>query len=81
MRDMVHNMLVQAANRGEIREDLDLDAVTRILNTLTIAVYDSQILPYLNDYFQVTGEDVSMERILDSLIDFIINGLGNNPKP
>jgi AcrR family transcriptional regulator len=75
MREIMHRMLARAMERGEIREDVDLEAVTRVINALMIAVGDSQIMPYLNIYFQVTDDDVPPERLLEVLLDFILRGV------
>jgi AcrR family transcriptional regulator len=75
MRQIMHRILTRAVERGEIREEVDLEAVTRIINALMIAVGDSQIMPYLNIYFQVTDDEVPPERLLDALIDFILRGI------
>ncbi len=48
MREIVLDMLTQAQKRGEIRNDIDLEATARLIHALTITVGDSQILPYLN---------------------------------
>lgn len=76
LRDMVHDMLVGAAERGEIRDDVDLEATTRIIHALTIAVGDGQLLPYLNTYFQVVDEDVSPERVMEAMLDLLMRGIG-----
>jgi AcrR family transcriptional regulator len=76
LRGIVHEMLVHAIQRGEVRADIDLEATSRVLNALIIAVGDSQILPYLNTYFQVTSEEVPPERILNALIALVMNGIG-----
>jgi AcrR family transcriptional regulator len=78
LRQMVVDMLAQAAERGEIREDVDIEATARIIHALTIAVGDSQLLPYLNIYFQVIDEDgdVSPERALEALTGLILEGIG-----
>jgi AcrR family transcriptional regulator len=78
LRQMVADMLAQAAARGEIREDVDIEATARIIHALTIAVGDSQLLPYLNTYLQVTDEDedVSPERTLEALTALILEGVG-----
>jgi AcrR family transcriptional regulator len=75
MQGIIHDILTHAAERGEIRADIDLDAITRVVNTLLIAVGDSQIMPYLNTYFQVTDDEVSPERLLEALLDFILHGI------
>ncbi|MBN1992454.1 MAG: TetR/AcrR family transcriptional regulator [Anaerolineae bacterium] len=75
MRQMMHNILARAVERGEIRADVDLAATARVINALMIAVGDSQIMPYLNTYFQVTDDEVSPERLLEALLDFILRGI------
>jgi len=76
MRETLQEILKQAVVRGEIRADLDLEAMTRIVNSLTIAISDSQLLPYLNTYFQVSDDSVPPERIMAALVEFILRGIG-----
>jgi AcrR family transcriptional regulator len=76
LRDMVGEMLAQAAERGEIRDDVDLEAVTRLVHAQTIVAGDSQLLPYLNTYFQVVGDDVPSERMLEALTALVVRGIG-----
>jgi hypothetical protein len=78
LREMVHDMLTQAAKRGEIRDDVDLEAATRVIHALTIAVGDSQLLPYLNTYLQVSDEDISPERALEAMVSLILHGIGKD---
>jgi AcrR family transcriptional regulator len=78
LREMVHDILALAAERGEIRDDVDLEATTRVVHALTIAVGDSQLLPYLNTYFQVSDEDVSPERVLEATVSLILRGIIGN---
>jgi hypothetical protein len=40
-----------------------------------IVVGDSQLFPYLNNYFQITDEELTSQRILDTLVPFILKGL------
>lgn len=75
MRQMVHDMLAAGQARGEVRPDLDLDAVTRLVHALLIAVGDAQLLPYLNTYFQVIEPGQSPESLLEALLDFVFNGI------
>jgi AcrR family transcriptional regulator len=75
MRKIVFEMLEGAVQRGEIRPEVDLDAASRLINGLMIVVGDSQLLPYLNTYFQITDDKVSQEHILESLVSFILKGL------
>ncbi len=69
-------MLAQAVQRGEIRPDVDGEAASRIVNALFIAIGDSQLLPYLNTYFQVSDESLSRERANTALVKFILRGIG-----
>lgn len=75
MRETLHDILRQAAARGEIRSDIDLEATARVVHALTVAVGDSQLLPYLNAYFQVNDEDMPPERTADALINLILHGI------
>jgi AcrR family transcriptional regulator len=77
LHEMVHEILTHAVERGEVRGDIDLDATARVVHALTIAVGDSQLLPYLNAYFQVSDGDVSPERALEATVSLILHGLGN----
>jgi TetR/AcrR family transcriptional regulator len=76
MRSIVHEMLAKAIERGEVRSDIDLEATTRAVNAAMIAVGDSQLLPYLNNYFQVTDRKVSAQRVTDALVALILRGIG-----
>ena len=69
-------MLTQAIERGEVRPDIDLETTSRILHALTIAVGDSQLLPYLNTYFQVYDETTPADKAAETMFDLVLNGIG-----
>jgi TetR/AcrR family transcriptional regulator len=75
MRTIMQDMLTAAAQRGELRSDLDVEAAARVVNLLTITAGDSQLLPYLNNYFQVTDDSMPVERIVSALVDLVMNGI------
>ncbi len=75
MREMTHEILLAAQARGELRPDLDIDAVTRVINSWVIPVADSQLFPYLNLYFQTIDENIPIQRILDAFLDILEHGL------
>jgi AcrR family transcriptional regulator len=75
MRELVLEMLTQAQVRGELRADLDLNLSARIINTLMIALGDAQLLPYLNVYYQVYDEMTSLEQVVETTIQLIMDGL------
>ena len=78
LREMVHDMLTAAAERGEIRDSVDLEAATRLVHALTVAVGDSQLLPYLNTYFQVVEEGLPPERVLEAMISLVLHGISHD---
>jgi AcrR family transcriptional regulator len=75
MRETVQEILAQAQARGELRSGIDLDATTRAVNALLIALVDSQLLPYLNHYFQVTAPEMPLERVSVAAVDMILSGI------
>ena len=75
MLEIIKNLLIMAQERGELRPGLDLDATARAVNALIIAVGDSQLLPYLNNYFCVTDETMPLERVIDAVVDLVTGGV------
>ncbi|PKN90827.1 MAG: hypothetical protein CVU44_22400 [Chloroflexi bacterium HGW-Chloroflexi-6] len=75
MRETVQEMLLAAQARGELRADLDLEAAARAINAWMIALGDSQLLPYLNTYFQVSDQAIPFDRSLAAAIDILVRGL------
>jgi len=76
MRQMVETILRAGIARGEVRPDIDLEAATRVIHALMIAVGDGFLLPYLNTYFQVKDDVVGPERIMAAVIGLIEGGVG-----
>ncbi len=77
MLALVEQMLAQAAARGEVRPDVDLQAAARLINAALLAIGDSQLLPYLNRYLRVSDDKVSFERVVEALLDLIQAGIGD----
>ncbi len=80
MRETVREILASAMRRGEIRPEVDLEAMARVINALLIVVGDSQLLPYLNNYFQVSNGEVAAARGLDAMMELILGGIGVEEK-
>jgi len=80
MRATMQEILTQAQARGEIRRGLDIEVITRIMNALMIVIGDSQLLPYLNTYFQVSDESVPFERVANALQGFIRHAIALEAK-
>ena len=91
MRETMGAILAAAQERGELRPDMDIEAAARVVNAWVIALADSQLLPYLNNYFQVSDETVPFERALEVALELLVNSLtppssqqqhnGENPEP
>jgi AcrR family transcriptional regulator len=75
MREAMQEILAQAQARGEIRSEVDIAATARVMNALMITVGDSQLLPYLNTYFQISDKKVSLERATNALLELIQHGI------
>lgn len=76
MREITRDILTQAAERGEIRADVDLEATARVINALIIAIGDAQLLSSLNAYLQVTDKKMPFKRILEAMLDLVWRGIG-----
>jgi AcrR family transcriptional regulator len=72
---IVRGMLQEAINRGEVRGDIDLEGTTRMVHALTIALGDSQMMPYLNNYLQLSDEEVPIERVIVAMLDTLMEGI------
>lgn len=75
---VVFDILTAAQARGELRDGLDLPATARALHALTLAIYDPVMLPYLNVYFQISGEDVAPERTISAALEMVLKGILND---
>jgi AcrR family transcriptional regulator len=75
MLEIMKSLLMAAQQRGELRDGLDVDAAARAVNALIIAVGDSQLLPYLNNYLLVTDESMPLERAINAAVDLVISGI------
>lgn len=75
MRATMIEILTRAAERGEIRPDVDLEATTRVVNAWMIAVGDAQLFPELNVYYQVSDEHMPLARVIDAMIEMLLHGL------
>jgi AcrR family transcriptional regulator len=74
-RAVVRDMVMTAAGRGELRPHVDIEGVAQVLYTLTSAIGDGQLLPYLSAYFQVTEEEMPVERLVAAMLDLVERGV------
>lgn len=75
MRSIIADLLQAAAERGELRPGLDLDAASRIVHAMLAAAGDCRLLPHLNAYYQVCTPEVAPERSQEAIIDLIMSGI------
>ena len=75
MRRMVADMLTAAQARGELRADVDLEALTRVIHVIFIALGDGQLMPALQAYYQLTDETCSGERVAAAALDLVLSGM------
>lgn len=76
LRQMVHGILAAAAERGEIRPEINLEAAARTVNALLIVTGDAILLPYLNTYFQAVDTGSSPEQAITAAVEMIVRGIG-----
>jgi AcrR family transcriptional regulator len=76
MQAMLRALLEGAAARGELRPDLDVEVATRLVLTLCVAVGDAELLPHLNDYFQLFDAAHTPPRIREATVDLILRAIG-----
>lgn len=79
MRQTMLEILTAARERGELRPGLDLEAAARAVNAWVIVLADSQMLPYLNNYFQVSSVSTSFDSVVDSALAILEQGLMSRP--
>ncbi len=75
LRQGIHDILERAAQRGELRSDIDLEATARVVYAMLVALVDPMLLPYLNAYLQVTDADMPPEQVFAAAIDMILQGI------
>ncbi len=72
---LVRDLLEKARARGEIRADVDIEATTRLINTLLIISGDCQLFPYLNTYMNLLSPEVGLDRINLAMVSLLQAGI------
>jgi TetR/AcrR family transcriptional regulator len=72
---IIGDILEAAQTRGEVRADIDLPATVRAIHAMTLALYDPLLLPYLNVYFQIGGEELPPERTIAAAMEMVLHGI------
>lgn len=76
MGHLLRALLDGARARGELREEIDVDTATRLVQALTSAVGDAELVPYLNDYYQLFDAEHPPEQVRQATVDFILQAIG-----
>lgn len=70
--EMIRGWVREGVERGELRADLDVDAVPFVIGLLRFLHYHTALI--------TTGDRITRERLLDAVIDIFIAGLSAPPK-
>jgi len=73
---LVRELIEKARARGEIRADVDMEATTRLINTLLIISGDCQLFPHLNTYMNLLSPEVGPDRINLAMVSLLQAGIG-----
>jgi AcrR family transcriptional regulator len=74
-QNIVVRILDHAQERGEIRSGVDLEATSRVVHATLIAIGDAQLISYLNDYYLISDENMSLARVVDAMIEMVSHGI------
>lgn len=74
---MSEDIFHAAASRGELRPGLDPTAAARSTNMFLIALGDSQLIPYLNNYYQFSDQNHSFESLFPAALEIILHGVSS----
>lgn len=72
---IVRSLVVAAADRGELRGDLDLDAASRVVHAVLVAVGDACLLPPLDSYYRLYAGKAEPEAMIETAVDLLWRGL------
>lgn len=75
IRKISEVLLAAASQRKELRQGVDIDKASRILNVLLIAVTDAALLPGLNAYYQLYDTRHGHNSMMQAAVDFACRGL------
>lgn len=76
MRKCLRALLEGAAERGELRPDVDLDAAVRFVHVVTAAVGDAQLVPHLDDYYLLFDADHTADAVVPQMVDLVVRAIG-----
>lgn len=76
MRRMLRALLSSAQGRGELQPGLDLETTLRLVQVLTTAVGDGELVPHLDDYYLLFDSEHPPAQIREATVDFIVRAIG-----
>ncbi len=76
MRGCLRALLEGAADRGELRPDLDLEAALRLVHVVTVAAGDAQLVPHLDDYYLLFDAEHPADAVVPQLVDLLVRAIG-----
>lgn len=74
LQNMMLSILIAARERGEIRQDIDIEVAARLVNIEVIAIADAKLFPHLNEYYRLYDDTRTLEEILNSFYQLLETG-------
>jgi AcrR family transcriptional regulator len=75
LRQWMEEIFQRAQQRGELQQDVDIEATARLVNVMLIALGDGILLPYLNTYYQIYDEAMPYERVMAAMSRMLESGI------
>jgi AcrR family transcriptional regulator len=71
------SLLIEGREKGEIREDVNLETMVFLLDAVMDRFLQAYAVPYLNSDLHIHGaKRMELERMIDGLVDVIRKGIG-----
>lgn len=76
VQGLLRALLEGARRRGELAADVDVDLAVRLVCALTTPVIDAELLPHLNDYYQLFDDRHDAAAVRAGAVRFIVRAIG-----
>lgn len=76
LQGLLRAVIEAAAGRGELRDGTDPEVAIRLVQAITTAVADAELLPHLNGYYLLFDRGFPAERIREATVDFVVRAIG-----
>ncbi len=76
LQGLLRAVIEAAAARGELRDGVDPELAVRLVQAITTAVADAELLPHLNHYYLLFDHRYPAARIREATVDFVLRAIG-----